>query len=371
MNLHPYDAVLLVSYGGPNGPADVLPFLRNATAGRGIPDARLAEVGAHYALFGGVSPINARNAELAQALADELGRRGAAVPVVVGNRNWHPFLAESLARLDAAGAARVAVVLTSAYASYSGCRQYREDLAAALDETGAGVRLEKIGPYAESAGFVRANADALADALRRLPGARVLCVTHSIPVAMDAESGPGGLAGQYHAQHLRVADAVARSAGEAVGAPVEWELVFCSRSGPPQVPWLTPDVNERLESLAAEGVRAVVVAPIGFINDHLEVVYDLDTQAAATASGLGIEVVRAATAGTHPAFVGALADALLERASVARGERPAPLQAGHCSATCCRPGRPGPLRPAVCSAPDDPVPLDPIAPIAPTDPMER
>ena len=357
MSLAPYDAVLLVSYGGPEGPDDVLPFLRNATAGRGIPDARLTEVGAHYALFGGVSPINARNAELAGALAAELGRRGAPVPIVVGNRNWHPYLAEALRDLDAAGARRVACVITSAYASYSGCRQYREDLAAALAESGAEIALDKIGPYAESPGFVAANADAVADALRRLPGARVLFVTHSIPEAMDAASGPGGEAGRYRAQHLRVADAVARAAGEAVAAEeVEWELVFCSRSGPPQVPWLTPDVNHRLAELAAEGVRSVVLAPIGFVNDHMEVVYDLDTQAAATASGVGIEVVRAATAGTHPAFVGALCDALLDRAAVARGERPGPAGPGApCSASCCLPGRPGPLRPAACSASGDPM----------------
>lgn len=352
--LAPYDAVLLVSYGGPNGPQDVLPFLRNATAGRGIPDERLAEVGRHYDLFGGVSPINARNAELADALRAALAARGSSVPVAVGNRNWHPFLADAVGALASAGATRILCLITSAYASYSGCRQYREDLAAALDASGAAVELDKIGPYAGTDGFVRANADAVVAAVRSLGGdapARVLFVTHSIPLAMDAASGPGPEHLRYAAQHRSVADRVVQAAASELGYLPEWELVFCSRSGPPEVPWLTPDVNDRLAELPGDGVGRVVLAPIGFVNDHMEVVYDLDTEAAATASAVGLAFARAATAGTHPAFVASLADELVRRAAVACDEQGEPEDARYrCGQSCCLPGRPGPLKPVACSA---------------------
>ena len=340
--LAPYDAVLVVSYGGPDGPDAVLPFLRNATAGRGIPDERLAEVGAHYALFGGVSPINARNAEFVDAVGAALASRGSSLPIVVGNRNWHPFLADTLRELDAAGARRVVCLLTSAYASYSSCRQYREDVERALDAAGATLEVDFVGPYAASDGFVAANADALAAVAR--PGARVLFVTHSIPVAMDAASGPGPEDERYAAQHRAVAARVIERAASRLGYAPEWELVFCSKSSAP-VPWLEPDINDRLRELAAAGVTDVVAAPIGFASDHLEVVYDLDTQAAATASELGIRFARAATAGTHPAFVAELADRLIERAAVARGERPEPDCGRYrCAETCCLSGRPA--RPA-------------------------
>ena len=352
MTLAPYDAVLLVSFGGPDGPDDVLPFLRNATRGRGIPDARLAQVGAHYALFGGRSPINARNAELAAALGAELAARGAGAPVVVGNRNWHPFLAEALRGLADRGARRVLCLITAAYASYSGCRQYREDLAGALAEIGVEVELAKIGPYAETAGFVAANADALVAACAQVGGRpQVLFVTHSLPLAMDAAAGPGPAEGTYRAQHLRVAARVVEAARERLGFEPAWDLAFCSRSGPPQVPWLEPDVNDRLRALAAAGASEVVVAPIGFISDHLEVAYDLDTEAAATASEVGLRFARAATAGIHAAFVAALADALLLRAAVARGEADEPPGARYrCASTCCLPGRPGPVGAAALSA---------------------
>ncbi len=388
--LAPYDAVLVVSYGGPRGPEDVLPFMRNATRGRGVPDERLVEVSGHYQLFGGVSPINERNDELLDALRAELAARGVEVPVVIGNRNWTPFIADVLRSLSDGGAQRVLVVLTAAYASYSGCRQYREDLAAALDALGGGPLLDKIGPYAETDGFVSANAHALVAALNQvealtpaevteasadsaeglpsarrgpvlagsapspdLHSARVLFVTHSIPAAMDAASGPGGPEGTYAAQHLRVAERVVAQAAESLGFAPEWELVYCSRSGAPHIPWLEPDVNDRLAELAAEGVTRVVAAPIGFINDHMEVVFDLDTQAHQTADGLGLEYVRAATAGTDPAFVGMLADEMLVRAAVARGEAEPRAGVRNCTATCCLSGRPG-ARPAPAACSSDP-----------------
>lgn len=337
----PFDAVLVLSYGGPRQPEDVLPFMRNATRGRGIPDERLLEVSEHYLMFGGASPINERNDELLDALRAELSRRGVDVPVVIGNRNWDPYVTDALAQLAAGGARRVVVLATSAYASYSSCRQYREDLAAALADTGLEFDLVKVGPFAETDGFVTANADAVRDALAELPGARVLFVSHSIPNAMDAASGPGG-DNTYSAQHRRVAQAVASEVGLTDDA---WEMAWCSRSGAPHIPWLEPDVNDRLAELAADGVSSVVTVPYGFVNDHMEVVYDLDTEARATASGLGLGYVRAATVGVHPAFIGMLADALTD---------PQPGRVGGratCHATCCLLGRPGaPVLPTACAA---------------------
>ncbi len=336
----PYDAILVVSYGGPRQPDDVLPFMRNATRGRGIPDERLMEVSEHYRLFGGASPINERNAELMDALRAELGGRGVTAPIVIGNRNWTPYVAETVAELEASGAKRVLVLATAAYASYSGCRQYREDLAAALAETGAGLEFTKIGAFAETDGFVSANADAVREAmsLAETPP-RVLFVTHSIPLAMDAASGPGG-GNTYAAQHRRVAERVAREVGLAEDA---WEIAYCSRSGAPHIPWLEPDVNDRMQELAREGVTSVVAAPFGFISDHMEVVYDLDTEGRQTAADLGLGYVRAATAGVHPAFVAMLADAILaDQPGEVGGLRT-------CGADCCGSGRPGPPRPAACS----------------------
>lgn len=360
-----HDALLVVSYGGPRGPEDVLPFMRNATRGRGIPDERLVEVSGHYALFGGVSPINDRNDELLAALRAGLAARGIDLPVAIGNRNWTPYLRDTLGALQDAGARRVLCLTTAAYSSYSGCRQYREDLAGAVPE---GMTLAKIGPYAETEGFVRANADALVAALRRLDdpaSARVLFVTHSIPLTMDAASGPGPDQLRYSAQHRRVGARVAALAASELGVEPGWDLVFCSRSGAPHVPWLEPDINDRLEQLASVGVREVVAAPIGFINDHMEVVFDLDTQAAATASAAGLRYERAATAGTHPAFVGMLVEAIALAVNswpVVGSPVSAPEQADPaastlhgvrtCTATCCGSGRPGsPPIPAACGAP--------------------
>ena len=339
--LAPYDAVVLVSFGGPDGPDDVLPFLRRVTAGRGIPDERLAEVGEHYALFGGRSPINARTDELLTALRSELAGRGSALPVVLGNRNWHPLLDDVLPALARDGHRRVLAVTTSAYPSWSSCRQYRENLAAAA---GDALIVERVRNYATHPGFVAANVAAVRRALAGIAtppeATRLLFVTHSIPDAMARAAGPQPrpAEGGYVAWHRAVAGAVAAEAAPGVG----WDLAYCSRSGPPQQPWLEPDINDQLAKLAADGVRAVVVAPIGFVSDHMEVVYDLDHEAAATADDLGLEFARAATAGTDPAFVAALADIALERAALARGEAVEPAviegaEAGRvvCPESCC------------------------------------
>lgn len=346
--LDPYDAVILISFGGPEGPDDVMPFLENVTRGRGVPRERLLAVAEHYHHVGGRSPINDQNRRLLEALRAGLDARGLDVPVHWGNRNWHPFLTDAVRDAHDAGARRLLAVPTSAYSSYSGCRQYREDLAAAvlaMAAEGRDVTIDKIRHYHNDPGFVAVNADAVRAALAQLPapgrdGARLVFVTHSIPTAMDATAGPEGH--RYTAQHADTAAAVAAAvAGPGDTAPA-WDLVYCSRSGPPGQPWLEPDVNDHLRALAAAGTPAVVVVPVGFVSDHMEVGYDLDTEAAATAAEAGLPMVRAATVGTDPRFVAGLVDLCLERAAVARGEAVTPATAGGrgpswsvCPAGCC------------------------------------
>lgn len=340
--LAPYEAVLIASYGGPDKPDDVLPFMRNATAGKNIPDSRLLEVSKHYDLFGGRSPINALNRELRDCLEVELRARGATKPVVIGNRNWHPFFTETAADLVAQHRTKVVAVATSAYASYSSCRQYHEDLDRAQESTGGKLQIDKIDPFAETPGFIKSHAKALVAAVNQLrdlaPGGpiRVLFVTHSIPLGMDLASGTGEPSQRYLRQHQRVAKAVTKQATASLGEKLQTELVFCSRSGPPQMPWLEPDINDRLEEIAPE-VAGVVAAPIGFINDHMEVAYDLDTEAKATAAELNLPYVRAATVNTDPEFVAMLADHILNQAAVARGEATATSTCNYGNGNCCLP----------------------------------
>ena len=341
MTLEPYSAVLFASYGGPNEPDDVLPFMRNATAGKNIPDERLLEVSEHYLLFGGKSPINELNAALMDAVRDELERRGVEVPVVIGNRNWHPFIGDTVDELVDAGHTRVLALATSAYRSYSSCRQYCEDIAGATQ--GKPIHVDKIDPFAETPEFVSANARAVVDAVRALRGRigasklRILFVTHSIPLSMNVASATGEPEHRYDAQHLRVAEGVAREASTELGEPLTWELAYCSRSGPPQVPWLEPDINDRLEEVVGEGVDGVVAVPFGFIKDHMEVAYDLDTEAKQTAAALGLPYERAATVGTDEGFVSLLVDKLLHRAAIARGEAEDTTICQFASGRCCLP----------------------------------
>jgi len=328
-----YDAFLLLSFGGPQGPDEVLPFLRNVTAGRGIPDERLAAVAEHYQHFGGVSPITAQNEALLAALGAEFDLRGIGLPRYFGNRNWHPFVADTARRIEADGHREVLVLATSATGSYSGCRQYREDLARAAEAAPA-VRFTKLRHYFDHPGFLEANADAVRAALATLGDgdARLVFTAHSVPVGMNDTAGPAG--GLYLAQHRETARLVA----EAVRGPgAEFDLVWQSRSGPPQVPWLEPDVNDHLRALAEAGTGAVVVAPTGFVSDHLEVLWDLDNEAAATAAELGLGFARAATAGTHPAFVAGLADLVAEQLTGAEQKSLSPLGicGWQCPATCC------------------------------------
>ncbi|NGN66715.1 ferrochelatase [Streptomyces sp. A7024] len=351
----PYDALLLLSFGGPEGPDDVVPFLENVTKGRGIPRERLEEVGQHYFLYGGVSPINAQNRELLAALRKDFADTGLDLPVYWGNRNWAPYLTDTLREMAQDGRKRILTLVTSAYASYSGCRQYRENLADAIETLRAeGIeppRVDKLRHYFNHPGFVEPMVEGVLTALQELPesvrdGARIAFTTHSIPTSAADTSGPvegHGDGGAYVAQHLDVARIIAGRVREATGVDRPWELVYQSRSGAPHIPWLEPDICDHLEDVHGAGAPAVVMAPIGFVSDHMEVVYDLDTEAKAKAEELGLPVVRSATVGADPRFVAGLRELVLERAEAERGvpgaERCAlgALGPSHdlCPAGCC------------------------------------
>jgi ferrochelatase len=313
MNPSPYDALLLVSFGGPEKPEDVLPFLENVTRGKSIPRERLVEVGEHYFLFGGKSPINDQCRDLLEVIREDFADNGLDLPVYWGNRNWDPYLKDAIAEMEADGVKRALCFVTSAYSSYSGCRQYRENLFEARGDIA--IELNRIRHYFNHPGFIGPFAEATEEALAGAPAdTQVVFVTHSIPTTMnEASGGPGER--MYERQHLDAATQVAGRAGSG-----SWSLAYCSRSGPPQMPWLEPDINDHLRELHEAGTRSVVVVPIGFTSDHMEVIFDLDTEAAETARGLGMEFVRVATPGTHPDFVAMIRELVLERAAVERSE---------------------------------------------------
>ena len=306
------DALLILSFGGPEGPDDVLPFLRNVTKGRNVPDERLAMVAEQYELFGGRSPINDQCRALKEAVEADFAANGLDLPVYWGNRNWHPFLADTVARMTADGVTRAQVFVTSAFGSYSGCRQYRENLAAAADEIGADApTLDKLRLYFNHPGFIEPMADNVMAALGELRDdsdalPRLVFTAHSIPTVMA-----GGC--DYEAQLRDAAQLVLAATGLDDADTIEWDLAFQSRSGPPSVPWLEPDINDHLATLAATGVDRVVLVPIGFVSDHMEVMFDLDTQAAQTADQLGITMARAATVGTDPRLVAMVRALVAER----------------------------------------------------------
>jgi protoporphyrin/coproporphyrin ferrochelatase len=334
---HEFDAIVLVSFGGPEGMDDVMPFLENVTRGRGVPRERLLDVAHHYELFGGVSPINAQNRALIAALEIELRAHGIGLPVYFGNRNWHPLLVDAMRQMRDDGVRRALAVFTSAFSSYSGCRQYREDLFVAQQAVGPDApEVPRMRMFFNHPGFVEANVDRVREALSSLErDVHVAFTAHSIPLAMAR-----GCA--YEAQ----LNETARLVAEAVGVE-DWAVVYQSRSGPPQVPWLDPDVNDHLRTLAGRGVRSLVVSPIGFVSDHLEVLYDLDVEARQTASELGLTMVRARAAGTHPAFVAGLCELISERLSPDVPRRAlGRLGPSHdtCAPDCCLPGngRPSP-----------------------------
>lgn len=327
-----YDALLLVSFGGPEGPEDVLPFLQQVTRGRNIPEARLQEVAEHYHHFGGVSPHNQQIRQLLEAWKPLLRSAGVTLPVFWGNRNWHPFLEDTLREMAGRGIRRVLALVFAGYSSYSSCRQYRQNVQQAIDASGAPVIFDKIRVFFNHPGFINALRDRVRAAVSDLPAsetpATILCTAHSIPLAMAARCS-------YAAQLAETT----RLVGEAfAGHPIE--LVYQSRSGPPQVPWLSPDVLDRLRTLKAAGVKQVVVAPIGFLSDHMEVLYDLDCEAADLARELGLDFRRAGTVGTHPDFLRMLTDLVRERLDPSLPRQatgclgPAP---DVCPADCCLP----------------------------------
>ncbi len=339
-----YDAVLFVSFGGPDGPDDVMPFLENVLRGRNVPRERMLEVAEHYQHFGGKSPINDQNRLLLNAIREQLDEHGPRLPIYWGNRNWHPLLTDTIRDMADAGIRRAIAFVTSGFSSYSGCRQYRENIAAALAPLGdRAPQIDKIRVFFNHPGFVEPMAENVRRSLAAFPESDrslvpVLFTAHSIPSSM-AEGC------KYVAQLEESCRLVATSAGVH-----HWKLVYQSRSGPPSQPWLEPDVCDAIRAIHAAGGRQVVVAPIGFISDHMEVKYDLDTEAAELCQELGMHMERAATVGTAPAFVRMIRDLIAERAwqeptRVAIGLLPASHDV--CPVDCC----PAPQRPTSPSRP--------------------
>ena len=345
--LLPYDAILIVSFGGPEGPDDVLPFMENVTRGRGISRERLVEVSRHYELFGGVSPINGQNRALIAALEEQLATDGSNLPVYWGNRNWHPLLQDTLERMRADGIRRAVAFVTSAFSSYSGCRQYREDIERARVAVGDGAPIvDKLRVFYDHPGFIEPMVDNVVLAVDGLEGAgtavsHLAFTAHSIPLSMASTSD---YVDQLEEARRLIGERVAARLGRAVPSA----LVFQSRSGAPGQPWLEPDIGDHLEELAAHGATGVVMVPVGFVSDHMEVVYDLDAQAGARAAALGLPVARAATVGTDPRFVSMICMLILERIDAEIGHDPIRVGLGTrgpnpdvCRGDCC----PAPVRP--------------------------
>lgn len=332
-NETPYDALLVVSFGGPERTEDVMPFLENVLRGRNVPRDRMLEVAENYYRFGGKSPINDQNRALMAALRVELEAHGPRLPMYWGNRNWHPFLADTLRQMKADGVRRALAFVTSAFSSYSGCRQYREDVMRAQEEAGEGApEVHKLRVFFNHPLYIETMVERVREALSRFPEERraathLVFTAHSIPLAMSNTS-------RYLEQLHEACRLVSEGAGRRAHT-----LVFQSRSGPPSQPWLEPDVRDHLRALAAQGgSRDVVVAPIGFISCHMEVMFDLDTQAKELATQLGLRMERAHTAGVHPKFIAMIRDLIVERMEQ-RAERPAlgVLGASHdvCPEDCC------------------------------------
>ena len=347
-----YDAVLLTSFGGPEKPDEVMPFLVRVTAGRGIPLERLEEVSHHYLALGGVSPINQQNRELQSHLRQEMGARNIDIPLYLGNRNSQPFFADVLREIYADGHRRVLSLVTSAYSSYSGCRQYRENLAQAIidaDLVGK-MTIDKVRHYFDHPGFVLPFADGLVRALKTLaddgftsPEIEIFFTTHSVPISMAQTSGPESMHGSfvdgvYVAQHNAAANAILEIASKELAFPIpEWSLVYQSRSGAPHMPWLEPDIGVALRAAAINGIKAAIVIPIGFVSDHIEVIWDLDNEAKAIAAEEGIRFIRVATPGKLKEFVTGLVDLVEERLSNSEKKALSPLGPwpDFCVVGCC------------------------------------
>tara|TARA_Y100001958_G_C21194715_1_gene522291 strand:- start:461 stop:1477 length:1017 start_codon:yes stop_codon:yes gene_type:complete len=336
MGMGRFDSLLLLSFGGPENSDDVMPFLRNVTAGRGVPDERLAVVAEQYELFGGKSPINELNQQLLSALDEELVSRGHEMATFWGNRNWHPFVTDTIADLKSLGHTSTVCLVTSAFSSYSGCRQYHEDLDRARNEVPGAPNIERVRVYWDHPDFLGTAAELLAesrDAAGLSSETPVLHSAHSLPLSMAANC-------DYQQQLNEAASIV----NELAGMRGPYEVVFQSRSGPPSVPWLTPDIDQRIHELAEQGTQELLVHPLGFVADHMEVLFDLDTQSAAAAKEADVKMVRTPTVGTHPRFVSMLVD-LVEEAAGLRADRPSLSKSGprpdKCNSQCC----PAPIRP--------------------------
>ncbi|MEP6921933.1 MAG: ferrochelatase [bacterium] len=329
-----FDALLVVSFGGPEGMDDVIPFLENVLRGRNVPRERMLGVAKHYEMFGGVSPINQQNRKLIAALQEEFASNGPKFPIYFGNRNWQPLLADTLEQMKADGVKRALAFVTSAYSSYSSCRQYLENIAEAQKTVGPGApQVEKLRAFYNHPLFIQANVENIAAAFKQIPEARraaaaLVFTAHSIPKAMADNCA-------YQGQ----LEESGRLIAESLGQP-NWRVVYQSRSGPPTQPWLEPDVLDYLKELSAGGVTDVVVAPIGFVSDHMEIIYDLDTEALRLSEALGLNMVRARTAGTHPKFVEMIRELILERTNSDSNRRSLGARgASHdiCAVDCCLP----------------------------------
>lgn len=334
-NLPPYEALLLVSFGGPDGPADVIPFLENVLRGRPVPRERMHEVAEHYYHFGGRSPLNEQNLALIAALQTRLEAAGPKLPLYWGNRNWHPLLPDTLRQMADDGVRRALAFVTSAYSSYSGCRQYLENISAAQAAVGPRApRIEKLRMFYNHPLFIEAAADRVRAALDQVPNdrrptARLIFTAHSIPQVMAD-----------HCRYQEQLGETCRLVAESLGRE-DWRLVYQSRSGAPTQPWLGPDILDELGHQASDGARDVVISPIGFLSDHLEVLYDLDTEAQRLSQDLGLNMVRAATVGTHPNFIEMIRELILERLSPETPRRAIGRFGPHhddCPADCCLSG---------------------------------
>lgn len=328
----PYDALIVVSFGGPNSNDDVIPFLENVLRGKAVPRQRLLEVAEHYYHFGGKSPINEQNLALIEALKHELKKQSISLPIYFGNRNWTPYIAEVLQEMKEHGVKRALAFFTSGFSSYSGCRQYREDLSKAQHEVGEGApKIDHLRKFYNHPSFIEAMAHLTQKKQAELTtqgkaNNKTLFVAHSIPQSMAHHS-------DYEAQLQESSRLIAEMAELS-----DWELVYQSRSGAPQDPWLEPDICDRIDELPDEGYKAVTVVPVGFISDHMEVLFDLDTEAVERAAELNLEIARVATVGTHPKFIEMIGELIAERLGLQKEKRAIGLygaSSDYCPANCC------------------------------------
>jgi protoporphyrin/coproporphyrin ferrochelatase len=342
-----YDAILIVGFGGPEHPDHVMPFLENVTRGRNIPRNRLLEVAEHYHHFGGVSPINAQIRELIAALRPELARAGITLPIYWGNRNWQPMLADTLAEMTAAGVERALAVVQAAYSSYSSCRQYREDIGRAREAAGPGApQVDKVRVFYNHPEFVGANAERIREALDSIPDDR----RRAVHLAFTAHSIPGSMA--RNCDYERQLRETCRLVAEELGIETDrWATVYQSRSGRPEDPWLEPDILDHVKDLHHRGVKDLIIHPIGFLSDHIEVLYDLDEEAHHLCVELGMQMVRSPSVGTHPRFVAMLRELIEERIrGIPESGHRAIGQYGPnhdvCPELCCLPPARPPVRPS-------------------------